>query len=190
MTKVKLDYQGYLVEKRILDGYINLSQLCNAGGKKINNWYELKSTKRYLEKLSTDINLPILSRDGTKALIMQDTYCGKTDNWVHPEIANEVSSWIRKKLPKSRTDVGYIYLIQASGYLKLGYSLNVDERLKSLSRWPGEAIIVGKIKGTQKQEIRLHSLLKKTGKVYGNEWYPIQRKDEILNRLTRNNATK
>jgi hypothetical protein len=90
---------------------------------------------------------------------------------------------INKKIIKEtnrKKKQGYIYLLEGSNALKLGYSTNVSQRLKALNRWKGELDIVAKVKGTINKEKTLHSILHNTGDYLGDEWYPVYRKHEIL----------
>ena len=46
-----LKLQGINIIARKEDGYINASQLCQAGKKKYNDWFRNKNTKAYLQVL-------------------------------------------------------------------------------------------------------------------------------------------
>ena len=83
------------------------------------------------------------------------------------------------------TKLGDIYVIEANNAIKLGYSSNVKNRLKTLQRWPSELELLCHIKGTLKQEQTLHYQLHNTGDYFGSEWYPLYRKQEILELLTK-----
>jgi hypothetical protein len=74
-----------------------------------------------------------------------------------------------------------IYLFEtSSGYLKLGYSTNVQKRFDQIKRWGNELSIVEVVAGTIEQEQSIHRLLHSEGKSFGQEWYPVERKKEIL----------
>ena len=92
----------------------------------------------------------------------------------------------KKKKPKK----GYIYLFEASNFLKLGYSCNVENRLRALSRWENELEIVATIKGEIHLERSMHSVLHKTGDYLGDEWYPSYRKHEILQLMSTNGSIR
>jgi hypothetical protein len=38
----------FRIQARSSDGYINATQLCTAGGKRFNNWYQLHNTKEFI----------------------------------------------------------------------------------------------------------------------------------------------
>ncbi len=44
--------QGYTIEHRDEDGFINVTNLCKAGNKKFTDWFRLDKTKAFLEVLS------------------------------------------------------------------------------------------------------------------------------------------
>lgn len=43
--EINIVLNGVLIEARQCDNYINATQMCKAGGKRFNNWYQLDSTK-------------------------------------------------------------------------------------------------------------------------------------------------
>lgn len=82
---------------------------------------------------------------------------------------------------------GNIYLIEDNfSLLKLGFTNNIDKRVKALQRWDGELSVVCFIKSTLYKEKQLHKLLHSTGLFFGEEWYPKTRKEEILELLKQN----
>jgi len=60
------------------DGYVNATQLCHAGKKNVNEWYDLESTKELIKVLETELGIPVLEK-GT---------------WIHPDLAIHLSQWI------------------------------------------------------------------------------------------------
>ena len=85
-----------------------------------------------------------------------------------------------KQKTKQKNNSGYIYLFEGSNVLKLGYTKNVLSRLKQLSRWQGELELVASVISTIDKEKSLHQTLHLTGDYFGDEWYPLYRKNEIL----------
>ena len=88
---------GLQIGQRILDGYINLTQMAKAYNKRLDNWLRLKDTRDLLaefelqEKLNTsDV------RDLKPALIVRR---GKHEGgtWGHPDIAIQFAQWLDKK---------------------------------------------------------------------------------------------
>jgi hypothetical protein len=90
---------------------------------------------------------------------------------------------INKK--QNYTPKGLIYLFESSlGLLKLGFTKNVKQRLNDLKRWEGELTILDVVEGTIYKEKEIHKILHTTGDFYGDEWYPLSRKQEICDILS------
>jgi hypothetical protein len=59
----KMDYSeakisGFNIRQRS-DGYLSGTDICKAGGKKFNHWFDLKTTKELIKELSRELNIPI-----------------------------------------------------------------------------------------------------------------------------------
>ena len=82
--------EGYVIEHREEDNYINVTNLCKAGGKKFNDWNRLQRTKAFLLALSTATGIPAadLINTGTGS-----TYEG-SGTWVHPQVAINIAQWV------------------------------------------------------------------------------------------------
>lgn len=91
---------------------------------------------------------------------------------------------IKIKENKQKTEyspIGFIYIFQSvSDILKVGFTKNIKTRLNQLQRWSGELTIIDVVQGSIYQEKELHKTLHATGEYFGDEWYPVSRKDEIL----------
>ena len=55
---IKNLHNEYKIEQRQEDNYVNLTAMCQANGKKVSHWLELKQTKAYINQLSTDTGIP------------------------------------------------------------------------------------------------------------------------------------
>ena len=88
--KLKDNYQ---LEYREEDGYINITNLCKAGGKKFNHWNSNDKTKRFLQVLSTDAGIPAseIIKIGSGSKHENDT---KNLTWSHPQVAINIAQWI------------------------------------------------------------------------------------------------
>lgn len=72
------------------DGYVNVGQMCAANGKDFFDWKRLKTSKDYVEALSSDTGIP-----GSELLRTQHGGDSKNQGtYVHPLIALEVARWI------------------------------------------------------------------------------------------------
>jgi hypothetical protein len=88
--KLKDNYQ---LDYREDDGFINITDLCKAGGKKFNDWNRLEKTKKYLQVLSTETGIPVsgLIKVGSGSKTLNDT---KNLTWAHPQVSINIAQWI------------------------------------------------------------------------------------------------
>lgn len=71
------------------DGYINVTQLCKAGGKEFKHWKENKNTEAFLHALSSSVGIP------TDTLISYESGSNdKRSSWAHPQVAINIAQWI------------------------------------------------------------------------------------------------
>jgi len=81
---------NYQLEYREEDGYINITNLCKAGGKQFKSWNRLDKTKQFLEVLSNDVKIHtselIKVGSGSKHVNSQ--------SWAHPQVAVNIAQWI------------------------------------------------------------------------------------------------
>jgi hypothetical protein len=88
--KLKDNYQ---LEYRDKDGYINITNLCKAGGKKFNHWNSNDKTKRFLQVLSLEAGIPVTSliKIGSGHKIGNTNI---SETWAHPQVAINIAQWI------------------------------------------------------------------------------------------------
>jgi hypothetical protein len=93
LVPLELD-NGYIIESRDEDGYINITNLCKAGGKEFKHWNSLGKTKAFLKALSTAVGIPtaVLIHLGTGSKF--GTTEKTTGTWVHPQVAINIAQWI------------------------------------------------------------------------------------------------
>jgi hypothetical protein len=88
LVPLELD-NGYIIESREEDGYIDVTNLCTAGKKKFKHWNSLSKTTGFLKELSSTVGIP------TVELIKQNTGGnGNRHTWVHPQVAINIAQWI------------------------------------------------------------------------------------------------
>ena len=88
LVPLELD-NGYIIESRNEDGYIDVTNLCTAGKKKFNDWNRLNKTKAFLKELFSSAGIPAVE------LISQNTGGnGERHTWVHPQVAINIAQWI------------------------------------------------------------------------------------------------
>jgi hypothetical protein len=88
LVPLELD-NGYIIESRDSDGYIDVTNLCTAGRKKFNHWNSLSKTTAFIKELSSTTGIPVVE------LIKQNTgRNGNRHTWVHPQVAINIAQWI------------------------------------------------------------------------------------------------
>jgi hypothetical protein len=73
------------------DGYINATKLCQDGGKLFTNWKSLESTKRNVNTLSEELNIPV---DTLVQIKKGNTTKFKQGTWIHPRLGTVLAQWI------------------------------------------------------------------------------------------------
>ena len=69
------------------DGYIDATKLCQAGGKKFNDWYRLEQTNDLIQALNL--------KTGIDAIKLIDSKKGRYGgSWIHPDLAVQLAQWI------------------------------------------------------------------------------------------------
>jgi hypothetical protein len=89
-----------IIESRTSDNFVNATQLCKAGGKKLfADWYRLDSTKELIRVLEEDL------KSNMEISISQELIDVKKGNsklftqgsWIHPDLAVQLAQWISPK---------------------------------------------------------------------------------------------
>jgi len=94
------------------DGYINITNLCKAGGKKFNHWNTLDRTKSYLKALSNDTGIP------ASLLVTHQTGLGSNQaTWVHPYVAINIAQWISPQFDVKISS--WIYEVMLTGKIDI-----------------------------------------------------------------------
>ena len=84
--KLKDNYQ---LEHRDSDGYIDITNLCKAGGKEFKSWNRLDKTKRFLDVLSLTVKIHTI-----ELLKQEQGGNGERHTWAHPQVAINIAQWI------------------------------------------------------------------------------------------------
>ena len=80
---------NYHLEYRDDDGFINITNLCKAGGKEFKSWNRLDKTKRFLDVLSSSVKI------NTNEIIKYDSGSNsERATWAHPQVAINIAQWI------------------------------------------------------------------------------------------------
>lgn len=112
------------------DGYVNLTELCRAGGKHFKHWNELNKSKEFLDVLFKDLENSEVVKT-TSELIKVGTG-SKHDNshtWGHPQIAINVAQWISAEFNVKVSK--WIFELMLTGKVELGNEKS-NEELESI----------------------------------------------------------
>lgn len=86
---IKHSYNGAIISQES-DGYVSLTDMAKASGKKVNDYLRLASSKAYFEGLSGSTGIPV------DRLIRVNESSGRNQDrgtWSHPEIAVDFAQW-------------------------------------------------------------------------------------------------
>ena len=110
------DWNGKSIRHRE-DGFMSLTDMCQAGGKLFGNWSRLQSTQEYLmvltEKHYSDLNSgPIEVKEGGNHASGQTGTWGdrrvalRLAQWISPHFALQVDEWIEELLTTGSVNIG------------------------------------------------------------------------------------
>jgi hypothetical protein len=77
------NYNGTIIQRRE-DGFVNLTQMCQANGKRLDNWIRLKSTTSYLVTLSNSL----------QSEVVQASEGANGGTWGHPSVSINLARWL------------------------------------------------------------------------------------------------
>jgi hypothetical protein len=90
-------------------------------------------------------------RQAAQALLLMDT----ENDLRRLSPKNKITN--KENTPKDRK--GFIYLVELDAHLKLGFTQNLNQRLKSFKTTNAKVALIKSVKGTLQQEKNLHSVL-------------------------------
>uniref|UniRef100_A0A6C0CY69 KilA-N domain-containing protein n=1 Tax=viral metagenome TaxID=1070528 RepID=A0A6C0CY69_9ZZZZ len=90
------------------DGYIDVTNLCKAGGKKFNDWNRLDRTHTFLQALKSTTGIPVVEL--IQYIIGGN---GERHTWVHPQVAINIAQWISPEFDVKVS--GWIYEVMLTG---------------------------------------------------------------------------
>ena len=100
--------KDFQIEHREEDGYINVTNLCKAGGKKFAAWKRLNKTKEFLKVLSASVLI------STDALMKYESSSNEQRaTWVHPLVAINIAQWISPRFDVKVS--GWVYEVMITG---------------------------------------------------------------------------
>lgn len=78
------DYNGQLIQRRA-DGFVNLTQMCQAHGKRLDVFLKVNKTKGYIDALTQSHQMVVLDSDRGG---------NHSGTWGHPSLAINLARWI------------------------------------------------------------------------------------------------
>ena len=124
-NKYELALKNINVICRKSDGYINATQLCQAGDRKFNTYYRRKKTKEFLEVFSIE------TQNCVDSLINYNSAYGEErSTWVHPQIAINIAQWISAEFDVKVSK--WIYELMLFGNVTLNSERSYEELEKKL----------------------------------------------------------
>jgi hypothetical protein len=132
------------VHQRISDGYINLNQMADAAGKRIDNWTRLQETQDLVAQFNAELeSVPSDLRERSPAMItVRGGIGGGGGTWAHPDIAIQfaqwcspafslqVSRWVREWLTTGRSPLADIDRVGLRAGLKDDSRLRMTDQVK------------------------------------------------------------
>ena len=79
------NYNGRIIAQRE-DGFINLTQMCESNGKRIDNFLRLKQTKEYISSLENSLTSEVVQKKEGNSV--------DSGTWGHPSLAINLARWI------------------------------------------------------------------------------------------------
>jgi hypothetical protein len=149
------------------DGYIDVTNLCKAGGKVFNDWHSLDKTKEYLKTLSNNIGIML-----SLLVIHQTDTTANQATWVHPYVAINIAQWISPQFDVKISS--WIYEVMLNGKIDIG-------KTKSFQQLQLE---------NKEQKLKIQQLTKKYVKSQPRIQYTAQNVIYILTTPTHKNERK
>jgi len=115
--------QGFTIEHREEDGYINVTNLCKAGRKQFKHWKSIQKTKAFIRVLSSSVGFT------TNELIKYKTgSIHERATWVHPQVAINIAQWISPQFDVNVS--GWVYEIMMTGTVDITNTKSYKELRK------------------------------------------------------------
>jgi hypothetical protein len=84
------EWNGHPIHRRQVDGYVNATAMCRAGGRRWNHYVTNDRTAEYLQALSGSAGIPadlLVASIGNGPNHLRGT-------WIHPRLAVDLARWI------------------------------------------------------------------------------------------------
>lgn len=87
-------WEGHAIQRRRADGYVNATAMCQANGKKWNDYARLDRTHAYIAALAAVAGNPATENHGLIHVI-QGGPPHLQGTWIHPRLAVDLARWCR-----------------------------------------------------------------------------------------------
>ena len=115
-----LSLNGVFIVVRASDGFINLTQLCKAGGERLEHWTRLDQTREYLKALSESTHVRV-----DRILTYEDHGPKNRATWGHPLSAIYLAQWLN---PEFAVKVSkWVWELGMTGSVTLGHEKSLAE---------------------------------------------------------------
>ena len=87
------EWNGHAIQRRQVDGYVNATAMCRAGGKRWNHYQANDRTQDYIHALAADAGIPATGNQG----LICSVQGGRPEfqgTWIHPRLAVDLARWI------------------------------------------------------------------------------------------------
>ena len=87
------EWNGHPIQRRQMDGYVNATAMCRAGGRRWNHYQANERTQAYIQALAADAGIPATGNPGLICSI-QGGRPELQGTWIHPRLAVDLARWI------------------------------------------------------------------------------------------------
>jgi hypothetical protein len=87
------EWNGHPIQRRQMDGYVNATAMCKAGGRRWNHYQTNERTQAYIHALAADAGIPATGNPGLICSI-QGGRPELQGTWIHPRLAVDLARWI------------------------------------------------------------------------------------------------
>ena len=102
------EFNGNAIRQRTSDGYFDATAMCQATGKRWNNYHRLDSTQTFIDALSLKAHIPVL-----KLIMSESGRYGGT--WIHPYVSINLAQWCSPEFAVQVSE--WIFELVSTGHL-------------------------------------------------------------------------
>jgi DNA-binding MarR family transcriptional regulator len=107
MSAIAYTFNDTVINQRPDDGYVDATAMCQATGKKFNDYQRLKTTQDFLKALSSVTGIP--ATDLVRSIQGGDSKLQGT--WIHPKVAIHLGQWCNPEFAVFVTELVFAWMI-------------------------------------------------------------------------------